>query len=868
MGHRLTLISASAGFGKTTLLSEWIAHHEGPVAWLSLDDQDNEAVRFWTHFVAAHQRIQADLGQDALTLLQASQPPPVEAILSSLINEIAALAESPPTTAIILVLDDYHLISTPQIHEGMAFLLEHQPHNLHLVIATRADPLLPVFRLRARGQLTELRSDDLRFIADEAATFLNTVMKLNLPLQDVQALERRTEGWIVGLQLAALSLQGRAEARQFIDGFGGSHHYVLEYLTEEVVSRQTKPVQRFLIQTSILDRLCGPLCDALTGETDGDAVLADLQQRNLFITSLDDERRWYRYHHLFADLLGNLLRREQPPEQVAGLHLRASEWYEESGDLEAAIGHALQASDFEWAASLIERAAQTIISQGRLTTLLHWLETLPDVMLRARPRLRLYQGWALNLTGRIDAAEQILQDTKSTLQSLPASPDNEALRGQLAALLTGIATLREETATVIREGTEALDYLPKADRISQARVYVALGTAYAYEDNPEGASQAWQMARDLALEAGNPFLATAAIEMLAGTQIYHEGRLQDAAQTLQQVLDMGTTPDGGQLPFTGTCHALLSEIHLEWNNLEAAANYLEKGIKLQRQGGISYGLIHTFCAKARLEQAQGNAQGAVQAMGMAEQALGTHLLWHMVLHLIRSQVRLRLWLRDVETAARWAEGDPVTLKREMPEVLPRYLREVQQISLAWVHLARGEIDQVLAALEGLEEKARAAGRLAQAIETCLLKALAWQAEGKETAALEPFERSLSWAEPQGYIRLFLEAGTDVIPLLRRAAARGIRPEYTSRLLAAFGVEEEARIPASQPPDTQPLPEALTARELEVLHLICGGLSNREIADCLTVTLNTAKKHSSHIYGKLGVSSRAQAIVRAQELGLC
>jgi LuxR family maltose regulon positive regulatory protein len=592
-------------------------------------------------------------------------------------------------------------------------------------------------------------------------------------------------------------------------------------------------------------------------------VLARLQRRNLFVVPLDDKQRWYRYHHLFGDLLGNLLRKELPLDRIHALHRRASRWYEKQGSPEEAVKHALQALDFERAASLIEQAAKTTMLHGRLNKLLDWLEALPEALLHDRPRLRFCQGWALHLSGRSDAAEQILQDAKKALQTLPPSPDSEALRGEVAALLAGIATLREDMATVIQEAQEALAYLPEHDVISRARVYVALGTACAYDDEMEQATQKWRQARDLALEAGNPFLATAAIEMLAGTQIYHQGRLREAVRTLQQVLDLGTTPEGSRLPFTGTAHALLAEIYLEWNDLDAAASYLEKGIELLQRGGIGYGQVYAYCAKARLERASGNTDGALEALRTARQATEAYPLRHMVIHLAARQVRLRLWLGDVETAARWAQGDPATVKLEILENLPLYLREVQQISLARVCLARGETEKALAILDRLRPQAEAAGLCHPASEISLLKAVALGAQGDTTAALESLERSLSLAEPEGYVRLYLDEGEPVTTLLQQAASRGISPHFVSKLLAAFGVLAS---PFARP-STSMLVEPLTEREIEVLQLICEGCSNQQIAERLIVTLNTVKKHASNVYAKLEVSSRAQAIIRARELGL-
>jgi LuxR family maltose regulon positive regulatory protein len=466
-----------------------------------------------------------------------------------------------------------------------------------------------------------------------------------------------------------------------------------------------------------------------------------------------------------------------------------------------------------------------------------------------------------------------LQDTKEALQALPATPETVALRGQVAAALTGIATLYQDPVTIIQEGQEALAFLPEDDKISRARTYVALGTAYAYEDELERASRTLRQARDLALEAGNPFLATAAIELLAGMQIYHLGRLQDGARTLQQVLDLGRAEDGTQNPFTGTAHTLLAEIHLEWNNLDAAARYLETGLELQARGGIGYGLIHSLCTKARYRRARGDAAGALEALAEAEKTLPAIPMWHLIVHYACCQVRLRLWLGDVATASLWANGEAAEIQGTLPENLPTYLDELQQISQARVQLACGEPARALATLKGLDTQAQAAGRLAQVIEICLVKALAQQAQRNPTAALESFSRSLWLAEPAGYARFFLEGGQPVKTLLHRAARRGTSSAYARRLLRTLGDPDggqgsppQARNQAAVP-GMVPLSESLTRRELEVLDLIGQGYSNQQISDKLVVTLHTVKKHSSNIYGKLAVKGRTQAIVRARELGL-
>jgi LuxR family maltose regulon positive regulatory protein len=883
-GHALTLVAAPAGFGKTTLLSEWIADRESPTAWVSLDEDDNDSTRFWTYVVTALQTIHPKIGGTALEALCSHQPPPAKTILTGLLNELAA---SP--RGIILALDDYHVISNREIHEGLTYLLDHQPPTLHLALSTRADPPLPIFRLRARGQLIELRDDELRFTPDEATAFLNEVMGLDLPPEDVEALEARTEGWIVGLQLAALSLQGREDTQEFITAFTGSHHYVLEYLTEEIWHYQPEPVQQFLMQTSILDRLCGSLCDAIfdEGRTPNDErhsrdsrpssssqkILDYLERSNLFIISLDDHRDWYRYHRLFADLLGNRLRQAMSSEGIAELHARASVWHERHGSLDEAVKHAVQAEDYERAAFLVERAAKTGMLQGRLTTLLHWLEALPETLLYTRPRLRLYQAWALFLSGRAEVAERMLRDAKEALGARPPSLDNGALRGELAALLTSIATLHDDTSLVIEEAQEALTYLPEDDQVSRARVYVALGVAYAYEDEVDKAAQTWHQARDLALKAGNPFLAASAIEVLAGTQVYHQGRLREGARALQQVLDLGAAQDGSRLPFTATAHAILADVYLEWNDLDAAARYLEQGIELIQRGGIGYSLAFTYCAEARLRRAFGDAAGTKRALASAEQALDAYPLLHLIIHQMSCQVRLRLWLGDLETAARWAEGSLASIKRRLPETLPVFLHEMQQASLARVYLAQGRAGEALAVCDQLHSQAEAAGRMARVIEICMLKALALQARRDTTAALQSLKRSLALAEPEGYVRVFVDEGTQMATLLRQAAAYGVAPDYVNRLLASFKVKtkDEGRMteapPSSLAARSSSLVEPLTKRECEVLGLVVHGLSNQEIADALFISVGTVKTHVHNIYGKLDVRDRPQAIARAGELNL-
>jgi len=855
---QMTLIAAPAGFGKTTFISSWVHSVQHPVTWVSLDESENDPTLFWAYLVSGFQDTIPD--DKFLSQINITKLPPIKTLLAYLINILAEVDGK-----VILVLDDYHLISNPQIHNDFSYLIDHQPQSLHIILVTRADPPLPIAKLRGRGLLTELRAIDLRFSKAEIKLFLNDLMMLALADADINALEKRTEGWIIGLQLAAISMQGRKDKNEFVTAFSGGHHFILEYLTEEVLNCLSKERRHFLLKTSILDQLCDSLCNEALDMHGSGEMLIGLQRDNLFINSLDDDHFWFRYNHLFVDLLGNLLRKEFSPEQIYEIHLRASKWYQKNGYGAESIEHSMQAKEFERAISLIEQAASETMLHGRLTTLLHWLDALPEDLLDTHPRLRFYQAWALSLSGQPKIAEQILLDAKSTLEDLPNSQENLALRGELAALLTGIITYSNDPPKIIQEAQEALTYLPEENLISRSRVYIALGTAYAYSDENEKAAQFYQQARDLALQGKNPFLATAAIEMLAGMQIYHQGQLYEAEKNLQQALALGKTEAGVYQAFTGTSHILLAEINLEWNDINTATDLIERGLSLLYQGGIRYSLPYSYCAKARLRFALADTEGAVDALREAKQATQSCPLLHVFIHNLACQVKLSLSIGDVETAAHWA------FQSEIPENLPSYLNEVRQITLARVYLAQNDLEKTLETLNNIYSQAESARRMAHIIKICLVKALALQAQGEAAAALEMLKIALSTAAPEGYERIFLEIGEPAQKLLEQAATQNIQPKYVSKLLVAFnGItskSSELIQPSSHAQTRGNLVDPLTERECEVLKLIAAGYTNQQVADVLVITLNTVKKHTTHIYGKLEVKNRTQAIAGARKFKL-
>jgi LuxR family transcriptional regulator, maltose regulon positive regulatory protein len=889
---KLTLISAAAGFGKTTLASEWVAGWGGSVAWLSLDEGDNDPTRFLTYLVAALQTIGANIGAGVLGALQSPQPPPTESILTALLNEIAAIPDH-----FILVLDDYHVLDAKPVDEALAFLLEHLPPHMHLVIATREDPHLPLARLRARGQLTELRATDLRFSPAEAADFLYQVMGLNLSAEDIAALETRTEGWIAGLQLAALSMQGHQDAASFIKSFTGSHHFVLDYLIEEVLQQQSESIKTFLLRTSILDRLCGPLCNAILEppSASGQETLEYLEHANLFIVPLDNERRWYRYHHLFADVLRMHLMAEQP-EQLPSLHQRASVWYEQNGLPPDAIRHALAAKDFERAAILIELAVPEMrrSRQGATVTELGWLKALPDELVHFRPVLCVYYAYALFGGGELGGVEPRLRDAERWLDPMadPAGMvvvDEEEFRrlpGMIALLRAAQALTRGDMPEVVKNARRVLDLAPEDAHLMLGGAASVLGLAAWASGDLEAARRMTADGMANVRLAGFISSAIGGARVLADIQIA-QGCLHEAMTTYEQALQWATEPGAPVLPGAADMHVGMSDLYREFNDLKTATQHLLTSQGLGELAGLSPNPYRWCAAMARIREAQGDLDGALDLLDQAERLYDGAFAPNVRPVATR---KTRVWVAQgrLDEALGWAHKQGLSVENELS-----YLREFDHITLARVLLFRyqsdradGSISGEAGLLERLLKAAEEGGRQGSVIEILILQAIAYHAQGDLPAALLPLQHALELAEPEGYVRIFLDEGSNMRQLLREASSREILPDYTNKLLAAFEAEKRpvlAGLDANPgksdgrldlPPvlpeghrDGEPLIEPLRQRELEILKLIAQGLSNREIGERLFLALDTVKGHNRKIFNKLQVQSRTEAIARARELGL-
>ena len=903
----LTVIAAPAGFGKTTVAATWLrrpAATSRHVAWLALDAGDADPVQFLRYLIAALQTIAPAIGDTPLTLLRAGQAPPIETLLSLLLNDLVQLPERS-----ILVLDDYHVIDAPAVHRALAFLLDHLPPQLHLVIASRADPPLPLARLRARGQLTELRAHDLRFTAEEAAMFLQEVMGLALSVEDVAALEARTEGWIAGLQLAAISLRDRRDAQQaaFIEAFTGSNRFVVDYLVDEVLARQPPHLQAFLLKTSILERLSGPLCDAVVrgagAETDhappiiqhasSQRLLEELERSNLFIVPLDETRRWYRYHHLFAQVLRERLLSGTKEDAVATLHRRASAWFEQHGLLAEAMHHLFAAQEWGWAAQLLEQHAEAMVMRGEFHTLHRWVQVLPHDVVRRQPHLLLAHAWAQFLAEPRESAaiEATLRDAEADLglseggAAEPGAdpPDREAgeLRGKLAAVRASIAGNQQDIARRIALADEALRYLPENNLFWRIVPTVDRGLALDAAGEVVAASEAFTAAIELCHLAGHSYAAMISTMHLARVRAV-QGQLHAAAELYQRALHMASEQGWRQLPMVSLPHIWWSKLLYEWNDLASAARHLLKGIELAGPGEPRI-LLEGYRTLAYVKQAQGDVAGALDAMQRAEEIARTS--WPWAAPLVRAY-QARLWLAqgEVDRAVAWAEEAGLQTDGELAAQ-----RELEYVTLARVRIARSTPADALPLLQTLGEAAEAAGRMASMIQILQLQALALQARGESAQAGTVLQRALLLAEPEGYVRVFADEGAPMAALLQRMQDEGGRMNgvaapsraYVDILLAAFphsppGEGTPTAAPTTplhpssfilHPSALHPSAEVLTEREQEVLRLLVAGYSNQAMAQQLIVAIGTVKRHVSNIMNKLGVQSRLEAAARARELGL-
>jgi LuxR family transcriptional regulator, maltose regulon positive regulatory protein len=862
LSRGLTLVSASAGFGKTSLLSAWLARGSLPAAWLSLDEADSEPNRFLFYLLAALRTLQPGLGEAALAALNASPPPPVESLLTGLLNELSALPAE-----LILVLDDYHTIDSREVDALLAFLVDHLPRALRLVIASREDPALPLARLRARGQLSELRALDLRFTPEEAAEFLQR-MGLDLTAQEVEALETRTEGWIAGLQLAALSLQSRQDTAAFIQAFTGSHRFVLDYLVEEVLRHQPEAVREFLLQTAILGRFCAPLCDALTQRADGREMLEILERGNLFLVPLDERREWFRYHHLFAEVLQAHLREERPG-LLAALHSRASLWFEQQALPAEAIQHALEAPDFERAANLVESVWLTMDLTYQSAAWLRWVRALPEAAIRARPVLSAGCGWALLGMGDTQACETYLHDAERWLSPDLSPRDAAGMivvdQAEFRALPASIAAARAYRALTLGDipatkqyARRVLELAPKDETPHRTQAIALLGLAEYASGDLRAAEQELLKFQTVMWQANDAANAISITFVLASIKLV-QGRLRETASDFRQALRQAASLGATSFLGFSDLYRGLSELLCEQGELEAAAQHLRTAEELGQQGWLT-GWPHRLCAaKARLRVASGDLEGALLLLEEAERLYIRNPLPERQIAALKTQTLVRLGRLD--EARRWVEEQSIS-----PDDDLSFMREFEHLTLARLLLA-GTGSGPHAAMDLLERLAQAAeagGRYGTLIEIQILRALALQAAGDQPRALATLQHAFTLAEPEGYVRLFLDEGQALRPLLEKASREA--GGYAARLLAVLS-GQPAAVPSASHPSHSDLLEPLSERELDVLRLLRSELSGPEIAQELLVSLNTLRTHTKNIFSKLGVNNRRAAVRRAQDLGL-
>jgi LuxR family maltose regulon positive regulatory protein len=854
LDSKLVLILAPAGYGKTTLLSQWAATSDCPIAWLSLGKEDNDLERVLRYLVRSWKEVQPGVSESPLDLLLSAMAPDIDAVLSAFINVANDIPDH-----MVFVLDDYHLIDEPSIHAALTFLLDHLPPTTHVVLAGRAEPPLPLARYRARHELLELQAEDLRFQADETEEFLNRQRGLSLTHDQVLELQTQLEGWITGLQLVALTLQRHLTTADELV-ISGRHRFIADYLSQDVLAHLPAEIRRFLLQTSILDRLCGSLCDAVTGREDSQHMLATLEQENLFLVPLDDRREWYRYHRLFADFLQEELRRRHPDE-VTHLHRRAAGWYLARDLPEQAFEHAIAGDDLELVIEIFDRYANVKLTSGEFKLLKRWLDSLPAAWYAAYPVFGLTQAGLLAFTGAFEACVRCVDDIEQQL----ASRENGETRPQMArvtAVRCAIACMQNDVARAEALADQALRDLPEGDLGFRPMIYGALGDSYRQNGRWAEAKECYLRVLDFTdapavrVESAHVFGALADLEL-------RQGRLHDAAAywrkalaAVQDEATWGRVP----LPVIGWVFIRMGELLYECNELAEARDHLARGLERAELGGDVRAQIAGYLASSRIKLTEGDTEAATRYLDRARPLVEQVSFSAWISRFERCQ--LELWLAEdrLRAAVEWSDG-----MLQGHALGKRPDSEVAQLAMARVLIVKGDArsrERAIELLDRLLQAAEAEGRMGIQIEALALRALAHWGHGDRTGALTSLEHALRMAEPEGYVRLFADLGLPMARLLQEARSRDVMPSYVAKLLAAYG--DTVALPATE---KRALPEPLSHREQEVLHLITAGLTNREIADALFISPETVKKHTGNIYDKLGVSHRTEAVAGARTLGL-
>ena len=883
--HLLILVSAPAGFGKTTLVSDWIGTVKIPAGWLTLDSSDNEPYRFMTYLIASLQGVNPAIGKDLTQMLSGPEISSINSVLMELINQLAAEDDQ-----FILVLDDYQTIDEPAIHEIVEYLIEHNPSQMHLVLITRDEPSLPVARLRGRGQLTELRLADLRFTNEEVSDFFNEVMGIKLSPDEIGELTYRTEGWIAGLLMSALVLKDesvsdyKGKSRQeIIQSITESDRYILEYLLEEVFQRQPESIKKFLLFSSILDRMNGSLCDYLLGNTNSgesdlkylsemfsptgyqnsQEIIEYLEQANLFVIPLDRHKEWYRYHRLFADLLRGRLMRDIPAAKAA-LNRRASVWFDEYGYTDSAINHALEAEDFKRAAKLIEKVAVNILSRGEMTILLKWLNALPDEVMDDRPILYVYHSWVMFVRG------QPVEEIEARLEQAQSSDLEGVISGELLMLRATLASVKGDINESVEFSNQALVDLPPDSRFFRGVTVRNLAAAYEDAGDLSAAINTFNQSVNADLRFGNIVGAVVGLTRLAGLRKI-QGKLTEAKRLYEKALGISGAEDGSMLPVAGRAMIGLGDLYREWNDLEQSERRIKDGVELVERWSNSWA-IEGYSQLALVKQSSGDPDGALRTLSKAEELAISYDASEMDdLGVKLTELRLFIMQGDVDSVDFWFNEQG--LLKEIDNIpVPYSLYEIEHFLYAEILIAKREFGKSNQIIEELKLSAEKLGRNGSLIKILLLKALVSEGLNDRATAVQAVQRAIGLAEPENYQRTFIDEGYALAQLLYGVISQGMNNEYARRLLLEFDLskQDESKQRGVDHPAFQEqsgMIEPLSERELDVLKLIARGLPNREISQQLFISLRTVKWHTGNIYQKLNVRNRTQAVNRARNLGI-